>query len=102
MSLESIVAGDYGQSIELTFVDVDTEAPADISAYTTAQQMIFTAPDGTETVKTAAYKTDGSDGIVTYTVEVSFLTAGVWQVRGRVTTGSARLTTEVHKFEVIE
>lgn len=100
MSLQNLYAGDYGQAVELTFLDVDTSEAADISAYTASQSMLFTQPDGTVVEKTAAFKTDGEDGVITYTVEAGFLTAGTWQVRGRVTSASARLTTEPHTFRV--
>lgn len=101
MSLKDIIAGDYGQVIELTFTDVDTGLAADISSYTTAQQMIFTSPSDVETAKTASFSSDGSDGKIKYTVDASFLTAGKWRVRGRVTSGAARLTTIEHVFTVI-
>ena len=103
MSLNKIVVGDYGQSVELTFIDVDTSAAADISSYTTAQQMIFTDPEGNEgAAVTAAFKTDGTDGIITYTIPSGlFDAAGNWTVRGRVTTGSAQLSTEEHTFNVL-
>lgn len=103
MSLDKIVNGDYGQSIELTFVDVDTGNAANISSYTTAKQMIFTSPSGTASTKTAAFKTDGSDGIITYTlISGDINSAGNWTVRGVVTTGSAKLSTEEHKFTVLQ
>lgn len=102
MSLLDVIGGDFGQPIELTFIDVDTNAAADISGYVTVQ-MIFTNPAGTVTTKTAAFKTDGSDGIITYTPEDGLLTAGVWDVRGRVINGStAQLTTTKHNFEVLD
>lgn len=101
MSLTNIVAGDYGQVIKLTFLDVDTNAAADISSYTTSQVMVFTSPAGVATSKAAAFDTDGEDGIIKYTVEASFLTAGNWKVRGRVASGAAVLTTEEHRFLVL-
>lgn len=101
MSLDKIIAGNYGQPIDLTFIDVDTDAAADISGYSTTIQMIFTAPDGTVTAKTAAFKTDGTDGIIQYTVDASFLTEGSWQVRGKVTAASAELSTELGSFKVL-
>ena len=105
MSLQYIVKDDYGQDIELTFIDVDTDSAADISSYSTTIQMIFTKPDGTSgasETKTATFKTDGTDGVITYTVESSFLdTAGQWQVRGQVKSASATLTTVQHSFEVL-
>ncbi len=103
MSLDKIVNGDYGQTVELTFVDVDTGNAANISSYTTAKQMIFTSPSGTASTKTAAFKTDGSDGIITYTlISGDINSAGNWTVRGVVTTGSAKLSTEEHKFTVLQ
>lgn len=101
MSLNYIISGDYGQIIELTFIDTDTDAAADVSGYTSTIQMIFTDPTGTETTKTATFKTDGSDGIIRYTIDASFLTAGQWKVRGRVTSGSAKLTSINYGFEVL-
>lgn len=100
MSLKYLFVGDYGQPLELTFLDVDTSLAADISGYTTSQKMIFTKPNGTEVEKTASFKTDGSDGVITYTVEAGFLEAGSWFVEGQVTSGAARLTTERHPFQV--
>lgn len=101
MSLKNLVAGDYGQPLELTFLDVDTSLAANISGYATSKKMIFTQPDGTEVEKTASFKTDGSDGILTYTIEAGFLTAGSWHVKGQVTSASAQLTTERHSFRVL-
>ena len=46
MSLDKIVKDDYGQVMKITFTDVDTDTAADVSSYTTAQQMIFTDPAG--------------------------------------------------------
>lgn len=100
MSLKYIRAGDYGQIIEITFLDVDTAAAADISAYSTTKQMIFTKPDGTAVAKTATFKTTGADGIIRYTVEASFLVPGTWSVLGRVASGTAQLSTESYSFEV--
>jgi hypothetical protein len=102
MSFDNIVVGDYGQVAKLTFIDVDTSAAADISSYSTAQQMVFTDPSGTKTAKTAAFDSDGTDGIIKYTVDNSFIdAAGLWKVRGRVTSGSAELTTVEHEFLVL-
>ena len=101
MSLGSIIAGDYGQVIKLTFLDVDTGLAADISGYTTSKTMVFTSPAGVVTSKTATFDTDGLDGVIKYTVEASFLTAGNWKVRGRVASGAAVLTTEEERFLVL-
>lgn len=102
MSLDGIVAGDFGQPIELTFIDVDTGLAADISSYSTAIQMIFQKGSATAVEKTATFKTDGTDGVIRYVVEAGLLTAGLWKVRGRVTISTtAKLTTEEIRFNVL-
>ena len=100
MSLLNIISGDFGNVIELTFIDVDTGLPANISGYTTTKSMLFVSPAGAATTKTAAFKTTGADGIIKYTVDSAFLTAGNWQVRGQVSTASAKLSTVWHYFTV--
>lgn len=100
MSLTNIVAGDYGQVIKITFIDVDTNLAADISGYSSSKSMVFTSPAGVETTKTAAFDTDGTDGVISYTADSGFLTAGNWNVRGRVASASAVLSTEKHRFLV--
>jgi len=102
MSFDKIVNGDYGQVAKLTFIDVDTEAAADISSYSTTISMIFTDPSGNSATKTAAFDSDGSDGIIKYTLANGDIDEdGVWQVRGRVASGTAVLTTAAHSFEVL-
>lgn len=102
MSFDKIVKNDYGQVAKITFVDVDTDAAADISGYSSTIQMIFTDPSGNETTKTAAFDSDGSDGIIKYTIDDGLLDeAGTWRVRGKVASGTAELTTEQHEFYVL-
>jgi cellulase/cellobiase CelA1 len=103
MSLDNIVANDYGQVIKLTFWDVDTDAAADISGYTNTIQMILTDPDGVASTKDAAFDTDGSDGVIKYTVAQNDIDqAGKWLIRGKVTSGTAVLTSAVYRFKVLE
>jgi len=102
MSFNKIVKGDYGQVAQITFIDIDTDAAADISAYTTTIEMIFTSPTGAETAKTATFESDGTDGVIEYTIETGlFSSAGGWAVRGQVTSGSAKLSTIKHNFIVL-
>ena len=102
MSFNKMVVGDYGQVLKLTFVDVDTDAAADISAYSSTIQMIFTDPSGNSTAKTASFSASGTDGVIQYTLENGFLDeAGVWTVRGRVQSATTKLTTEKHSFTVL-
>jgi len=103
MSLENIVAGDYGQTIQLTILDVDTDAAADVSGYTTSQQIILRDPDGNEAAKTASFADDGSDGVVEYTLIADDINEkGHWGARARVTSASAELTSVWHYFIVHE
>jgi hypothetical protein len=102
MSFDNIVVGDYGQVAKLTFIDVDTSTAADISAYSTTIQMVFTDPSGTKTAKVAAFDSDGTDGIIKYTIDSGlFDAAGWWKVRGRVLSGAAELTSVEYNFEVL-
>jgi len=100
MSLLHIINSDYGQVLKITFIDVDTDAAADISSYSTTISMVFTDEGGTSTTKTAAFDSDGTDGIIKYTTESGFLTTGTWTVRGRVASASAQLSTVEHTFLV--
>ena len=101
MSMEGLVAGNFGQVVTLTVNDVDTNAAADISGYTTAQQMIFKDPDGNEATETAAFDSDGSDGLVTYTLTDGDIDeGGTWNVRVKVTSGSAELKSRWLEFFV--
>jgi hypothetical protein len=101
MSFSNIRVGDFGQVAQVTFVDTDTDAAADISSYATTKQMIFVDPSGNETVKTATFATDGTDGAIQYTVESGLIDeAGIWTVYGRVAGTASRLTTVQHRFIV--
>ena len=103
MSFDKIVVGDFGQVAKLTFIDVDTNAAADISGYATTIQMIFTDPVGSDTTKTATFDTGGTDGVIKYTIETGlFNKAGTWVVRGRVKGASSTLSTEKHSFKIYE
>ena len=102
MSFDKIVKNDYGQVAQITFIDIDTDAAADISFYTTAIKMIFTSPTGAETAKTATFETDGSDGVIEYTIESGLLNAsGEWAVRGQVQGAVTKLSTIKHYFLVL-
>lgn len=102
MSFDNIISGDYGQIAILTILDTDTDSAADISGYSSSIQMIFTSPAGVETAKTATFVTDGTDGQIKYTIESGLLNAaGKWQVRGRVQSASAKLTSTILYFTVL-
>lgn len=102
MSWDKIVNGDYGQTGELTFVDVDTGNAQDISSYSSSIQMILRDPTGAEATVTASFVTDGTDGKIQYTLANGDIdAAGNWKVRGKVSTGTAVLTSEWLEFNVL-
>ena len=104
MSLDDIVAGDYGQVMELTVTDTDADADAaaDVSSYTTSQEIILTDPDGNAATETAAFDSDGSDGLVTYTVADGDIDeAGYWKIRVVLTSAAAVLSTVEETFLVV-
>ena len=104
MSLDKITSEDYGQVLTITIKDTDTDAAADVSAYTTSQVVFLKDPDGNvSSALTAAFDSDGSDGLVTYTLATGNIDEpGLWHVCARVTSGSAVLTSEWKSFNVGE
>jgi hypothetical protein len=101
MSLDAINKDDYGYTLELTVIDTDTDSAADVSGYTTSQSVVLKDPTDTEATKSASFKTDGSDGIVQYTVADGDIdAAGVWHIRVKLVSGSATLRSEWKTFEV--
>jgi hypothetical protein len=102
MSFKDIIVGDYGQVMKLTVIDVDTDAAADISDYSSTIQMIFTDPSGNQTTKTASFSSGGTDGVIQYTIESDLIDeAGKWKVRARVQGTGKKLTSTEHVFEVL-
>ena len=104
MSLDRITSEDYGQTLTITIIDTDTETAADISAYTTAKQVFLRDPSGNVSAAlTAAFETDGSDGVITYTLANGNIDEpGMWHICARVTSGTAVLTSEWKSFQVGE
>lgn len=101
MTLSHIVAGDYGQVLTLTVTDVDTEVAADISTYAVSQQMQFKNPSGSIVTRTAAFVTDGTDGLIKYTTVVAdFPVPGTWHIRCVLTSSGARLCSAWVEFDV--
>ena len=73
MSLENLVQGCYGIPVEVTVQE--DGAAMDISAYTTLE-IVLRAERGTAKTRTAAFKTDGTDGVITYALADGDLDAG--------------------------
>ena len=94
----SIHVDDFGWLAQLTIVQDDVAV--DISSYTT-RQFVFRKPDATEVTKTAVFDSDGTDGVLDYTVEDGLIDAtGYWGVRAVLTKANAELTSDTVLFRV--
>ena len=104
MSLEKITAEDYGQVLTVTIKDTDTDAAADVSSYSTTQVVFLKDPAGNVSdALAAAFSTDGSDGLVVYTLADGDIDEpGLWHICARVTSNTAVLTSEWESFKVGE
>jgi hypothetical protein len=95
---DNIHTDDYGWIGRLRIVE--DEMAVDISSYTTLQY-ILRAPDGTVTTKTAAFATDGTDGLLQRTfVDGDIDQVGAWQVQARIAKTGAELTSARLRFDV--
>lgn len=99
MSLLGMVVDDYGAVVEIT-AQQDGVA-VDISSYTTLS-IVLQAPSGAETTKAAAFKTDGTDGILQFTIANGDLDeVGGWTMQVELTKAGVRLTSDpVTRFHV--
>lgn len=103
MSFNDICKDDYGYPVDITFIDTDTDEAADISAYSTAQYVVFKDPKGNKSTRAAAFKTDGSDGVVRYTLQEGDIDeAGTWKVRLRVQSETALKRSKWRAFFVTD
>jgi hypothetical protein len=91
---------DIGTIFRLTIVDTDGDA-IDVST-ASVKYIYFRKPDGTLVKETAAFYTDGSDGIIQYTsVSGDIDTIGDWQVQGYVETTDGKFFTEIAEFTAL-
>jgi hypothetical protein len=101
-TLDSIVIDNWGWAVKATFTESGVATAID--SYTTLE-IIFVSPSGEATTKAAAdgvaFFTDGTDGILAYTVEDALIDeAGTWTIYGRVTKGTGKLTSLKKTFDV--
>lgn len=72
----------------------------DVSGATT-KQILFQKPDGTAVTQTAAFFTDGTDGIIQYTTISGDLDqVGRWKLQAKVTLATGTWTSCSQKFKV--
>lgn len=97
---QSIHVRDYGYDCRLRLVK--RGVAQDVAQYTT-KQLIFRSPSGQVLTKSATFATDGSDGVIAYTVEPNVITeVGDWSVQARISNDAAELTSARLIFEVRE
>jgi hypothetical protein len=98
MSWANINADDFGHVGKLTCKE--DGVAADISSYTTLQ-FVLTDPAGAATIKTAAFDSDGTDGILKYTlIDGDIDMAGNWQVQARIIKTGVEITSDPLRFLV--
>jgi hypothetical protein len=105
MTLQKIVAGNYGYKLSLTYIDVDTDEEANLSSYDTAQEIHVRAPDGSVAEYSGGWGSDGTDGVVEYTVQSGDIPAK-WSkkriaARIHVESATAQLSSEWQEFELL-
>lgn len=74
--------------------------PADISA-ATLLELILMKPDGTAIVRPASLSSDGTDGVIEYTIQPGDLDqVGTWKVQGHVVLPTGEWYSSIQKFKV--
>jgi len=100
VSSEEIHKNDVGTVFELTVKD--GSSTVNLSS-ATKKQIIFSKPDATTSTKTASFKTDGTDGILSYvTVAGDLDQSGDWQVQAYVEITSGKWHSDVATFTVYD
>ena len=100
MSQDEIHLGDVGTVFEITVND--GASVVDISSATT-KEITFRKADSTESVETAAFTTDGTDGKIRYTAVADDLdVVGVWNIQAKIIMPAGTWYTDVGNFRVHE
>jgi len=98
MAVEEIHQDDIGTIFPMTVKSGD--AAVDISS-ATEKKILFKKPDGEILTKTAAFYTDGVDGIIQYAAAQGDLdTTGKWKIQARVTLSSGTWSSDIGEFTV--
>lgn len=95
---EEIHVGDTGTLIEVTIMDGSDIVPLQAA---TVKKYHFLKPDGSVLTVNASFKTDGSNGILTYTSLAStFSLPGQYSIQAEVTLPSGTWKSEWAEFVV--
>lgn len=105
MATQQFPLGSYGQSIRATITE--NGSAVNISS-ATSLKIRFRTPDGQTIEKTATFVTDGSDGVMGYTVESGLFDIGnrkligVWEYQPSLVLGTfTGPSCDVGQFQVI-
>jgi len=104
MAINEVHVGDIGTVFEVTLKDGDVivDLSSVVGAGTT-KEIIFKAPDKTVKTFSAAFKTDGTDGIIQYTTEAAtdLHKQGTWKIQAHVVfSPTAEWKSDIAEFEV--
>src|SRR5688572_24919408 len=92
--------GNIGTILRITILDSDGNPMTNLGSATT-KQIIITKPNGTKLTKTASFYTDGSDGIIQYTVISGDLdSAGLWKIQAFCIIGVQEFYSDIETFRV--
>jgi len=90
---------DIGTAFEVT-VTSDGVTPLDISGATT-KEYFFRTPHNVLKTFTADFKTDGTDGVLTYTTEDGDLNfVGLWTLQAHIITPDGEWRSNLEEFRV--
>lgn len=96
---ENIHQNDIGTVFKLTIKDSNGNV-VDISS-ASVKQVVFKKPDLTTVTKNCNFLTDGTDGIVTYTVASGDLdVAGIWMLQTYVVISGDEFRSNIISFKV--
>ena len=100
MAADEVHLNDIGTSFERTIKDGSTVV--DVSGATT-KEIKLKGPGQTTKTKTAGFKTDGTDGIITYiTVADDLDVKGLWEIQAHVVLSTGDWNSDIGTFEVHE
>jgi hypothetical protein len=95
---KEIHVGDIGTLFEVTLYDC--ELVVDLTGATTLE-IIFLKPDGSKLIASASFKTDGTDGVITYAaISGDIDQAGSWKLQAHVVLPTGEWWSDTDKFKV--
>ena len=97
---DRLYVGDVGTLVQITLLD--GENPLDLSG-ATVKNLIIRKPSGDCLTKTLAFATDGSDGVLVYSIETGVLNeSGIWQFQARVTLPDGTWSSALSRVNVLQ